>query len=100
MQIFFPPENFAPEPEPQVPAAIVGALPFTWFGLDRPIRDEAGHVPLVRQWVNNPSSISIARFPEPKGVAVFAAAAAWGKLFGTSCPALRAMMVLTGIGTL
>ena len=85
-------------------AIILAALPFTWFPVDRPARDEiggrtGGHMAVVRQWVNDPGSISIARFPEPKGVAFFAAATGWGRVFGTSCPAIRSMIVVLALGT-
>jgi len=81
-------------------AAILASLPWTWFGTDNPIRDEITHMPLVRQWLERPESISIARFPEPKGAAFFAAGKAWGGIFGTSCPALRSMVVLSAVGAL
>lgn len=79
---------------------ILGALPATWFFRDSPVRDEVGHIPLVRRWAAHPESVSIARFPEPKGVALFAASAAWGRAFGTDCATLRSMIVLLAVACL
>jgi len=81
-------------------AAVVVSLPWTWFLLNEPIRDEVGHVPLVRRWIEHPDTVSLSRFREPKGIAVFTAARLWGKVVGTSCPALRAMIVLAGVATM
>lgn len=83
-----------------VAAAILGSLPWTWFPVDEPVRDEYGHVPLVRRWIAHPETVSIADFPEPKGVGFFAAARLWGMAFGTSCMALRSMNVVAALAAL
>lgn len=86
-------------------ALILGSLPLTWFPVNSPVRDEAGgrtggHVAVVRQWVEHPESISLRSFPEPKGPGFFAAATLWGRIFGTSCPALRSLIVVCAISLL
>ncbi len=79
---------------------VIASLPFTWFFNDSPARDEVGHIPLVQRWIENPDSVSIRKFPEPKGVAFLWGATLWGKLFGSSAPALRTMVVVLTVATL
>ena len=79
---------------------VIVSASVTWFFDPMLARDEVYHISVVRTWVHHPEEISLREFPVPMAVGYLGLARGWGLLFGTSAPALRAMVLAMGLGAI